>query len=108
MKEDIVFCKSGSEIPYDVIPANPKNKKYLKKFGVDVVIKYKDDNTIIIFPINELKKYDKIIYLVNCHIDTDELKNVYIFTYPEKFYKTTKDLCNKYNIKYNNKLIDVL
>ena len=51
--KDTIFCKAGSKIPYDVIPVTPKSKKYLNKFGVDVVIEYKDDNTISIFPINE-------------------------------------------------------
>ena len=106
--KDTIFCKAGSKIPYDVIPVTPKSKKYLNKFGVDVVIEYKDDNTIIIFPINELKKYDKIIYLVNCHIDTDELKKVYVYTHPKKFYEIAKDICNKYNIKYNNKFISIV
>ncbi len=28
--KDIIFCKSGSEIPYDVIPVTPKSKKIFK------------------------------------------------------------------------------
>ena len=106
--KDTIFYKAGSKIPYDVIPVTPKSKKYLNKFGVDVIIEYKDDNTISIFPINELKEYDKIIYLDNCRINIDELKKVYVYTYPKKVYEMVKDICDKYNIKYNNKFIDVL
>ena len=106
--KDTIFYKAGSKIPYDVIPTIPKSKKYLNKFGVDVVIEYIDNNTIRIFPINELKEYDKIIYLDNCRINIDDLKKVYVYTYPKKVYEMVKDICNKYNIKYNNKFIDVL